>query len=93
MKNCVRLNGKWEVSRSYEERIVDIKGTPHAAILDQRKLYMGRHLFTVDLVTFDENGNDTERTLFTGVESTARKARLAADRALRRYLSQTLEAA
>ncbi|MQB35702.1 hypothetical protein DXT97_02565 [Agrobacterium tumefaciens] len=93
MKNPSKLNGKWEKNSNSEERFVDIKGTPYAAILEQQKLYLDRHIFTVDLVTHDEDGDCTERTLFAGVETTARKARLAAERALRRYLSRTLEAA
>ena len=93
MKNIVRLNGEWAKSGDGEDREVNIKGTPNAAILAQQKLYIGRHVFTVDWITFDEDGDYTERTLFSGLETTARKARLAADRALRRYLSRTIEAA
>lgn len=91
MKKVVRLNGHWTDDG---ERLHDIKGTPSCARLEQSRLYPGKHVYTVDLVTFDEDGNFTERTLpLTGVETTARKAQLAADRALRRYLSRTIEAA
>lgn len=93
MKKIVRLNGEWSKSGDGEDREVDIKGTPNAAILAQQKLYVGRHVYTIDWITFDVEGDYTERPLITGVETTARKARLAADRALRRYLSRTLEAA
>jgi hypothetical protein len=93
MKKIVRLNGDWTKSRDGEDREVDVKGTPNAAILAHQKLYIGRHVFTVDWITYDEDGNYTERPLFSGLETTARKARLAADRALRRYLSRALEAA
>ncbi|PZU25043.1 MAG: hypothetical protein DI589_02310 [Shinella sp.] len=93
MKKMVRLNGSWSKSGSGEDREVDIKGTPNAAILGHQKLYIGRYVYTVDWITFDVHGDYTERPLIVGVETTARKARLAADRALRRYLSRTLEAA
>jgi hypothetical protein len=90
----VRLNGKWEKNGDSEEKLVNIKGTPFAVLLDQQKLYFGRHVFTADLFTYDEHGNFTERTLpLMGIETTAREARLAAERALRRYLSRTLETA
>lgn len=93
VEKIFRLNGEWAKSGGGEDREVDIKGTPNAAILTQQRLYIGRHVFTVDWITFDEDGDYTERTLFSGLETTARKARLAAERALRRYLSRTLEAA
>ncbi len=94
MAKNVRLNGKWEKNGDSEEKLVNIKGTPFAVLLDQQKLYFGRHVFTADLFTYDEHGNFTERTLpLMGIETTAREARLAAERALRRYLSRTLETA
>lgn len=93
MKMTVRHNGAWSKCGDGEDREVDIKGTPNAVILGDMKLYIGHHVYTVDLITFDVNGDYTERALFTGLETTARKARLAPDRALRRYLSRTIEAA
>lgn len=79
----IRFLGGWNRGAYASNREVDIKGTPFAANLSERQLWPGRHLFTVEMIVFDEEGDDHDGQILTGTATTARLARLAAEQAVR----------
>jgi len=70
---------------------IDIPNTAKAAILARKEAWSDRHQFWVDLITFDEDGEYTERTVAQGHEPTAHEARIAAEVAFLRLMAGRIE--
>jgi hypothetical protein len=93
MTKRIRYLGDWQrrIYSEGEDREVNVPGTLFGANLAVEKINWGGYLHVVELLEFDETGKFKERPPIAGIETTVRKARLAAERALRRIITAKVE--
>lgn len=93
MRKRIKFLGDWQrrINCEGEDREVNVPGTLFAANLSVEKINWGGYLHVVELLEFDETGKFKERPPVAGIETTVRKAKSAAERALLRMVAAKIE--